>query len=151
MSLVIQIGSGAVAKGICCVAIGDNTVARGAFQVNFNKTINIPNVEKRVIVDILDSVKDMNLTFSVMAEQKHAPSDFALKADEAISYFVTSVENYFKKTHAELRKEVDDEAATSRKIDIPVVSNNMSPSNVLEVKEDDSVDDKKVSFLAATT
>jgi hypothetical protein len=85
MALTIQIGKNAVAKGLCCIAFGDDIVARGAFEVEVGPSVTLPvqTLDPDAIAKSIAEVEDLRLTYAAMAKNKRSPPDFGEKAERA--------------------------------------------------------------------
>ena len=87
--LSVQLGNGARSSGICCLAIGDGALARGAFQVEVRSTLSFPSDLTVEGIDHLTSqLQDMVLTYQALEEQKFAPEGFGVRSKAAIDIAV---------------------------------------------------------------
>ena len=85
MSLCIQLGNGALARGICCIAFGDGTVARGAYQVEISSKLTFPDNVTVEDVDVLvTALQDLALTYQALVDQEFAPKDFGIRSKAAL-------------------------------------------------------------------
>ena len=67
------------------MAVGDDLVARGAYQVFIGKTVTLPDsLTNDQIYQYLQALNESNLIYQALVEQKVAPADFAEKASKAI-------------------------------------------------------------------
>ena len=110
----VTVGTNARTHGICCLAIGDNTLARGAYQVSIGEKITIPNeLTKSSAVATLTEIKELKLTFNAMVEQKFAPPNFGVEAAKALDLLASTLEKHFGKNLEglveDLKKEVVEE------------------------------------------
>jgi hypothetical protein len=103
MSLNIEIGNGAIARGFCCVAIGDGTEARGMFQVSENRdTITVPKMISAEARDqTIAGLQDMKLTYQSIVKQGQAPEDFGNKACDLIDFIVAQFQQCWKDAPSE--------------------------------------------------
>jgi hypothetical protein len=102
MALNIEIGEKAKAKGICCIAIGDNTSAYGAFQVDVGKTVTLPaGISNEQYEKVKSDLDNLVLVYKAMNEQKHAPVEFFAKAECAISTLKTLLDQEMARTKEE--------------------------------------------------
>lgn len=88
----IEIGVGSKARGIGCVAVGDYTEARGAFQVNIGESITIPVISPDKIKILIDQLTDSILTYNELSKTKYAPELFGRKAEAAIRIVIDILE-----------------------------------------------------------
>jgi len=107
----VAIGSKAKALGICCVAIGDDVVARGAFQVITGTHLTLPDLfgvcecnagnkcecEAKHIISIISILKDNILTYYALVDQGFAPKKFASDAENAINIVLHILDERLRK------------------------------------------------------
>ncbi len=105
----ITVGTNARVHGICCIAIGDNSLARGAYQVVVTSPITIPSdITKEQAVATITEIREMKLTYAAMVEQKVAPAAFRDKSAVAIDKLVNVLEQHFDKPFDSLVKDVEE-------------------------------------------
>lgn len=97
MALNVRAGLNAVSSGMCCVAVGDDTLARGAFQVSLGSKLTLPDTdeptEKKIenYTNTLASVKEIAAIFTAMGQQGHAPKEFVEKANVALYVLIDTL------------------------------------------------------------
>lgn len=84
----IEIGVGSKARGICCIAVGDNTHSRGAFQVNVGEMVTIPAIPLERTILFIEELKDAILTYHELSKTKYAPDLFGKKAEAALQIVI---------------------------------------------------------------
>lgn len=83
--LNIQIGNGSRAAGFCCVSVGDGALTRGAYKVEIRSAITFsPDVTVESLDNLVEALKDVNLTYQALVEQKVAPAEFGVRSKAAI-------------------------------------------------------------------
>ena len=86
MALCIGIGSDTLARGFCCVAVGDGLTVRGAYQVSIGDKFTLPDgLTEKQLFHLVYELKEMNLIYRAMDDQRACPSGFADKAAHAIN------------------------------------------------------------------
>jgi hypothetical protein len=106
----VAVGTNAYVHGICCLAVGDNTVARGAYQVSIGEKVTIPdNLSKASAIATFNEVKELKLTFQAMVRQKVAPPEFGVESTKALDVLVGTLEKHFGKGLNELIEDVKNE------------------------------------------
>jgi hypothetical protein len=91
MALCISIGTGAYAAGLCCLAIGDNTKAIGAFQVQTCEPVTFPPVSAAKKEEVIASLQKLSDVYLAMGQQGHAPLKFVDEARYAIKYAIEKI------------------------------------------------------------
>lgn len=110
----ISVGTNARTHGICCIAIGDDAFARGAYQVVVKDKLTIPNnLTKATAVATMQELKEMKLTYQAMVEQKVAPADFGPASAKAIDLFTAALEKHFGKDLNGLLEDIKKETTSS--------------------------------------
>lgn len=106
----ISVGTNARVHGICCIAVGDNTFARGAYQISIGEKITIPNdLTKAMAIATLHEIKELKLTFQAMCDQRVAPAEFGPNSAKAIDFLAAAIEKHFGKNLEELIEDVKKE------------------------------------------
>ena len=99
MALTLRAGQNAYASGFCCVAIGDDTSARGAFQVSLGTKLTLPDdpsldtPEKKIegFTTGANTVREFIAIYSAMGEQGHASAEFVEKANSALNILLDTL------------------------------------------------------------
>jgi hypothetical protein len=94
MSLCIAIGTSAHANGFCCVSVGNNTKSLGAFDVDFNEDITLPDVGEETSKEIVSTLRATLQAYQAMVRQDFAPRAFCDKAEKAIAYAIKVIEQH---------------------------------------------------------
>lgn len=109
--LCISMGIDARTHGICCIAVGDGAVARGAYSVVVLDKVTLPNdLPKDKAVASMLELREMKLTFRAMVDQKVAPPRFADESSAAIDKVWDLLEQHFDKKFDDLLEEVKRES-----------------------------------------
>lgn len=110
----IAVGTNARTHGICCIAVGDDTFARGAYQVSIGEKVTIPNdLSKSQAVISMQEIKELKLTFQAMVDQKVAPRDFGTESARAIDLLMATLEKHFGKGLEGLVEDIKNETVTA--------------------------------------
>jgi len=134
MAYNISIGNNARAAGLCCIAVGDDTLARGAYQIVVNHekltlpdTISVEDYERNLML-----LEDNILTFNAMAQQGFAPVDFATRAEKLLTEVIKTI-----KTHVEALKQRNGEPFPSNGNEVAgsTGSNDVNKNVEREVKD----------------
>lgn len=112
----ISVGTNANAHGFCCIAVGDDTAARGAFQVSIGEKVTIPNeTSKATAVATLHEIERMRVTYKSMCEQKFAPPEFASASSKAIDFLRDVLEKHFGKNYDQLIEELKNDSLEKKR------------------------------------
>lgn len=114
----ISVGTEARAHGFCCIAVGDNTSARGAFQVSVGDKVTIPNdTTKATAVATLVEIEQMRLTYKAMCDTKFAPAEFEAASSKAIDHLKNVLEKHFGKNLEGLVEDIKKEALEKEELE----------------------------------
>jgi hypothetical protein len=104
----IAIGANSKADGLFCIAIGDDAIARGAFQVVITDNLSLPKKMKASDVNkLVDRLKDFRLTIFAIVEQKFAPKEFGPKASSALAKLISIIETNYKDEETEVESKME--------------------------------------------
>jgi hypothetical protein len=105
--LNVTVGNNARTHGVCCIAIGDDTTARGAYQVSVGERVSLPNdMTAAFAVATIQEVRELKLTFQAMVDQRVAPATFGTESTRALDILVSAFEKHLGKSFDELLVEV---------------------------------------------
>jgi hypothetical protein len=108
--LSVAAGNNARCHGVCCVAIGDNIIARGAYQVVQSDVLSLPELKPDIkSLNVWAEIKELKLTYTAMQEQKVAPGGFAERACEAINRLANEIEKRVGMSFEKLIEHVNNE------------------------------------------
>ncbi len=114
----IQIGNGAYASGILCIAVGDGAVARGFCQVVVTSQLTFPtNITTDNLVELENQVNDIKLTYQAMDDKFVLPG-FKMRAESATAVLLDCVRRQ-KELLASLSKESKEKEEAN--VMVPVV------------------------------
>jgi hypothetical protein len=95
----ITVGRESQAHGLCCISIGDNSVTRGAFQVNVTDKLSLPEGLTAEKLDIVvQEVENLRETYKAFVAQGFplATPEFLEKANAAIEVLLGAIDVYKK-------------------------------------------------------
>lgn len=135
--LCIQLGNGAHARGVCCIAFGDGVVARGAFKVDVRSTVTFPeNTSVEDMDTLMAAVTDLNLTYQALVEDGFAPAEFGVRSKAAIDIILDTCTRHRTKLAAAATAAANAAAAqTTTTTVVPVAAVSKGKEELVEVVE----------------